>query len=123
MRRGPDTNEVLLVQRPGRHFPPVAEAQPELVEGLLVPFRILGQPVGTVWALSHDDQLKFDREEPRERAGDGEREIGRKNSPLCRAPTFPYTYLVDFQEIDTKRSTESGLRSRQTPLACETKQR
>ena len=60
-----DMNRTLLVQRPGRHFPPVAQAEPELVEGLLTPFLILGQPVGTVWVLSHDEERRFDREDAR----------------------------------------------------------
>jgi hypothetical protein len=60
-----DMNRTLLVQRPGRHFPPVTQAEPELVEGLLTPFLILGQPVGTVWVLSHDEERRFDREDAR----------------------------------------------------------
>jgi len=60
-----DTNKTLLVERPGRHFPEVAKAEPELVEGLLAPFRVLGETVGTVWVLSHREERHFDREDQR----------------------------------------------------------
>ena len=60
-----DLDRELLVSWPGREFANVAQAQPPLVEGLLAPFRILGQPVGTVWVLAHDDKRKFDREDLR----------------------------------------------------------
>ena len=60
-----DLDRTMLVSWPGQEFTHVAQAQPALVEGLLAPFRILGQPVGTVWVLAHDDQRKFDREDAR----------------------------------------------------------
>jgi GAF domain-containing protein len=60
-----DRNETMLVENPGRVFPPVAGAEPKLFEGLLAPFRILGHPVGTVWVLSHDAERKFDGEDAR----------------------------------------------------------
>lgn len=36
-----------------------------LVEGLLAPFHIEGQAVGTVWVVTHDQTRKFDREDKR----------------------------------------------------------
>jgi hypothetical protein len=60
-----DLNRTILVDRPGRHFVHVAEAQPELVEGLLAPFQVLGETVGTVWVLSHTEARRFDREDAR----------------------------------------------------------
>jgi signal transduction histidine kinase len=36
-----------------------------LVEGLLVPFHINGQAVGTVWVIAHDETRKFDAEDQR----------------------------------------------------------
>jgi hypothetical protein len=60
-----DLDRTLLVSRPGREFVQVAQAEPPLVEGLLAPFRILGQSVGTVWVLAHDEHRKFDREDAR----------------------------------------------------------
>ena len=60
-----DRNATLLMRRPGKVFPLVAAVEPELVEGLLAPFHILGEPVGTVWVLSHDEDRKFDSEDVR----------------------------------------------------------
>ena len=53
------------MRRPGKVFPLVAAVEPELVEALLAPFHILGEPVGTVWVLSHDENRKFDSEDVR----------------------------------------------------------
>ena len=60
-----DRNATLLMRRPGKVFPLVAAVEPELVEGLLAPFQILGEPVGTVWVLSHDENHKFNSEDVR----------------------------------------------------------
>jgi GAF domain-containing protein len=60
-----DLNATQLMKRPAQAFPLVALAEPELVEALLAPFLILGEPVGTVWVLSHDDTRKFDSEDAR----------------------------------------------------------
>ena len=60
-----DQNATQLMTRPARFFPLVAMAEPELFEALLAPFRILGEPVGTVWVLSHDETCMFDSEDVR----------------------------------------------------------
>lgn len=60
-----ERNATLLMHRPGRVFPLVAEVEPELVEALLAPFTILGEPVGTVWVLAHDESRRFDKEDVR----------------------------------------------------------
>lgn len=60
-----DLNATQLMYRPLQAFPLLAQAEPELVEALLAPFRVLGEPVGTVWVLSHDDTQKFDGEDVR----------------------------------------------------------
>ena len=39
--------------------------EPLLVEGLLVPFHVLGRAVGTVWVVAHDETRKFDAEDQR----------------------------------------------------------
>jgi PAS domain-containing protein len=36
-----------------------------VVEALLVPFHVEGQPTGTVWVVAHDERRKFDREDER----------------------------------------------------------
>lgn len=60
-----DLKATQLMTRPGRVFPLVAAVDPELVEALLTPFEVLGESVGTVWVLSHDDSRQFDGEDAR----------------------------------------------------------
>lgn len=43
----------------------MASAEPELLEVLLAPFQILGESVGTVWIIAHDEVRKFDSEDAR----------------------------------------------------------
>lgn len=60
-----DRNATLVMARPHEAFPLVAQADPPIAEVLLAPFHILGEPVGTVWVISHDDGRKFDAEDAR----------------------------------------------------------
>lgn len=45
------------------YFLPVT---PPVEECLLVPFYVEGKAVGTIWAIAHDDQRKFDAEDMRQ---------------------------------------------------------
>jgi signal transduction histidine kinase len=49
---------------PDRYFPALRN-NPRFVEALLVPFHSHGQPVGTVWVVSHRYDRGFDREDER----------------------------------------------------------
>ena len=60
-----DRDEALLMCRPARLFPRITEVEPQPVEALLAPFHMLGQAVGTVWVVSHDESRKFDSEDVR----------------------------------------------------------
>ena len=60
-----DRNTTLLFSKPHRYYAQFADVQPLLVEGLLVPFHIDGQAVGTVWVVAHDETRKFDAEDQR----------------------------------------------------------
>ena len=60
-----DRNSVLLFAQPERHFVDLASVNPPIVEALLVPFHAAGKPVGTLWALAHTSQRKFDAEDAR----------------------------------------------------------
>jgi hypothetical protein len=60
-----DRNAVQLMHLPERHFLYFANVKPQIVEALLVPFSVRGQPVGTVWVVTHDDYRKFDAEDER----------------------------------------------------------
>jgi len=54
-----------LYHRPARHFEYLRAAQPELVEGLVVPFYRGREALGTIWVVLHDAGRGFDREHVR----------------------------------------------------------
>ncbi|MDQ3024998.1 MAG: GAF domain-containing protein [Pseudomonadota bacterium] len=60
-----DRDSAQLVTHPQRHFSSLHGAAPTIVEALLVPFHMLGTPVGTVWVLSHEEGRHFDAEDCR----------------------------------------------------------
>lgn len=60
-----DRNKTLLMSQPGNYFPMMARVDPLADEALLAPFHMLGEPVGTVWVVSHDGARKFDAEDVR----------------------------------------------------------
>jgi len=60
-----ERNTTLLFDTPDRHFASLRCGGPPLVECLLVPWMIDDQPVGTVWAVSHDPDRRFDAEDAR----------------------------------------------------------
>jgi PAS domain S-box-containing protein len=60
-----DCDDVLLFDRPARHFPDLELVRPLIFENLLVPFHIDGEPAGTLWAIAHTPDRKFDAEDAR----------------------------------------------------------
>jgi PAS domain S-box-containing protein len=60
-----DRNAPQLCAHPEVDFPYFADVRPLLEEGLLVPFYIKGEAVGTIWVVSHDDRRRFDAEDLR----------------------------------------------------------
>ena len=60
-----DRNTTLLFSNAHHYYTQFAGVHPLLVEGLLVPFYVGGQAVGTVWVIAHDDTRKFDAEDQR----------------------------------------------------------
>ena len=60
-----DRNITLLFSNAHRYYTQFAGVHPLLVEGLLVPFHVDGQAVGTVWVIAHDETRKFDAEDQR----------------------------------------------------------
>ncbi|UQA55785.1 GAF domain-containing protein [Polyangium aurulentum] len=57
-------NDTLLFPEPERHFGR-APAGPPIIEALTVPFHDGGNPVGTLWVLSHSEGRHFDAEDGR----------------------------------------------------------
>ncbi|MBD3886740.1 PAS domain S-box protein [Phormidium tenue FACHB-886] len=50
---------------PQRYFTDLQPAQPEIVEGLVIPLMVGERPLGTLWVASHDEQRHFDLEDVR----------------------------------------------------------
>jgi PAS domain S-box-containing protein len=60
-----DRNVALLFSHPERDFPYFGEVKPLLDEGLLIPFYVKGEAVGTIWVVAHDESCRFDAEDLR----------------------------------------------------------
>ncbi len=58
-------DEILLLREPARAFPLVASLEPPIHEALLAPWSIDGEPIGTLWLLSHEPARRFDAEDAR----------------------------------------------------------
>jgi hypothetical protein len=58
-----DRRSTILVERPGRVFTYFNDAEPAIVEGLVVPLGGSGDdPLGTIWVVSHSEETRgFDR--------------------------------------------------------------
>ena len=61
-----DGNAPLLFTHWEQRYPYLAAATPLAEEGLLVPFHVDGKAVGTIWAIAHDPQRRFDSEDLRQ---------------------------------------------------------
>lgn len=60
-----DHNIPLIFAHPERDFPYLGEIKPVLEEALLIPFYAKGEAVGTIWAVYHDRDHRFDAEDLR----------------------------------------------------------
>jgi signal transduction histidine kinase/GAF domain-containing protein len=60
-----DCNVPMLFTHWELRYPYLGAAVPLAEEGLLVPFYVNGQSVGTIWAIAHDKSRKFDAEDLR----------------------------------------------------------
>ena len=60
-----DRNEPVLFVHPERHFTYLEPILPPLEEVLLIPFHVDYRPVGTIWAVIHDQDRKFQAEDRR----------------------------------------------------------
>jgi PAS domain-containing protein len=57
-----DQNAAMVCSHPELDFPYWAPIKPVLEEGLLIPFYIKGEAVGTIWVVAHDTSRRFDAE-------------------------------------------------------------
>ena len=60
-----DRNTSLLFSHVERRYTYFEPVRPLVEEALLVPFYVHGKAVGTIWAISHDVERKFDAEDER----------------------------------------------------------
>ena len=60
-----DRNTPMLFTHWERRYPYLGSAMPLAEEGLLVPFYVNGKAVGTIWAIVHHNNRKFDTEDLR----------------------------------------------------------
>jgi PAS domain S-box-containing protein len=60
-----DHDVAMLCSHPELDFPYLAPIKPVLEEGLLIPFYIKGEAVGTIWVIAHDTSRRFDAEDLR----------------------------------------------------------
>lgn len=61
-----DRNVPLMFRHFERRYTYFQPVKPLVEECLLVPFQVQGKAVGTIWAIAHDDSLKFDAEDLRQ---------------------------------------------------------
>jgi PAS domain S-box-containing protein len=60
-----DRNEPILFTHWELRYPYLATATPLAEEGLLVPFYLRGEAVGTIWVIAHDSTRRFEAEDLR----------------------------------------------------------
>jgi hypothetical protein len=60
-----DRNHYELMASPERHYAAMRGVEPPIHEVLLMPFSLLGAPVGTIWVIAHDATVRFDGEDLR----------------------------------------------------------
>ena len=60
-----DQNIAMVCSHPELDFPYWAPIEPVLEEGLLVPFYVKGEALGTIWVAAHDTSRRFDAEDLR----------------------------------------------------------
>ena len=60
-----DQDVAMVCSHPELDFPYWAPIKPVLEEGLLIPFHIKGEALGTIWVVAHDTSRRFDAEDLR----------------------------------------------------------
>ena len=60
-----DQDVAMICSHPELDFPYWAPIKPVLEEGLLIPFYVKGEAVGTIWVVAHDTSCRFDAEDLR----------------------------------------------------------
>ena len=103
-----DRNDSLLLFHPERYYPIPSTITPPIVEVLLIPFHVAHKPIGTIWAIVHDDSPKFDAEDERIM-----RSLGKFASAAYQ--TLKRVEALKL-EVAVRRETEAALRKSESNL-------
>ena len=104
-----DRNAPLLFRHIERRYTYFLPVVPAVEECLLVPFYVEGTAVGTIWAVTHDPQRKFDAEDLRQLES-----LGRFASAAYQA--LEQLDLVERREEALRRSSDEARDSRLAAL-------
>lgn len=83
---------VLLFRNAERCFPELRCVEPPIYENLLVPWHAKGEPVGTLWAIKHTAEGRFDAED------------GRILQSLARFAAAAFQMIATLEEVTAERS-------------------
>jgi PAS domain S-box-containing protein len=103
-----DRNASLLLFHPERYYPIPSTITPPIVEVLLIPFHVADKPIGTIWAIAHDENLKFDAEDERIM-----RSLGKFASAAYQTLKRVEALKI---EVAEHRETEAALRKSESNL-------
>jgi PAS domain S-box-containing protein len=90
-----DRNAAMLFSHPERDFPYFGDVEPLLEEGLLIPFYVKGEAVGTIWVVAHDESRRFDTEDLRVMTNLGTFAAGAYQTYLSLNATQRIACIVD----------------------------
>jgi signal transduction histidine kinase len=117
-----DRNAAQLFAYPGRHFQYFNGLESVVVEALVIPVDLGGEIPGTIWIVSHDEEVKFDSEDARIMIGLAEftgcaLRLTRLSEDLHAAQ------LEGANEIAAHKRTEEGLRRTQASMQVDSNAR
>jgi PAS domain S-box-containing protein len=97
-----DRNAPLMFRHLETRYTYFLTVTPPVEECLLVPFHVKGEVVGAIWAIAHDDDRKFDREDLR---------------LLVSLGSFTSTAYQTVTMLDTKKQQDEKLKQTHSHLA------
>lgn len=110
-----DANAPQLFASPGRRFQYFNGLDFPIIEALVIPVDLGGEIPGTIWVVSHDEEVKFDSEDTRIMIGLAEF-TGCALRMTRLSETRHTARLAGDKEIATHKRTETALRKTQASL-------
>ena len=99
-----ERNCVLLFNEAERFFPALQAVEPRIYENLLAPWHVKGKAVGTLWAIKHTADGRFDAED------------ARVLQSLARFAAAAFQMISALEETTAERSAVRKLEKRQSFL-------